>query len=129
MTFSTSMRTALAAAILTVFAIGTANAGSIFTPALFLGSSNQIVCIATNTTNATLTVTVRIIGILGNSQDTCMLAPNDPGGCQVFRADSGYCKITVAALSNAQVGQQVRGVLFTRKTSAPFALEAVVQAQ
>lgn len=121
---------ALTAAALSLCAIGTANAGAIYTPALFLGSSTQLVCIATNTTGGVLNVRVTIIGVLGNATQTCALDPNDGGGCQTFRDnDAGYCKITVNGLTNAQVAQQVRGVLFTRKTVAPFAIEAVVQAQ
>jgi len=129
MTFS-RLRAALLAAALSLCATGAANAGAIYTPALFLGSSTQLVCIATNTTGGVVNVRVTIVGVLGTATDTCALDPNDGGGCQVFRDnDAGYCKISVTGLSNAQVAQQVRGVLFTRKTTAPFAIEAVVQAQ
>ena len=114
----------------TLFAGGLAQAGSISTPAIFQGGGNQIVCIATNATGAPITVTVRIFGVLGDTTDTCTIDPNDPGGCQVFRNnDAGFCRITVAALSNAQVAQQVRGVLFSRKTTSPFTVESIVQAQ
>jgi hypothetical protein len=130
MTFTGNTRAAFAAAAISLFAIGTANAGSIYTPALFKGGADQLVCIATNTTAATIHVTVKIIGVIGNATETCDLDPNDGGGCQAFRNnDAGYCRITVSSLTNAQVAASVRGVLFTRKTMAPFNIEAVVQAQ
>ncbi|MGZ9124620.1 MAG: hypothetical protein ACXW48_16420 [Candidatus Binatia bacterium] len=114
----------------TLFAGGLAQAGSIYTPAIFSGGGNQVVCIATNATGAPITVTVRIFGVLGDATDTCTIDPNDPGGCQVFRNnDAGFCRITVAALSNAEVAKRVRGVMFSRKTTSPFTVESVVQAQ
>ena len=130
MTFSIKMRVALAAAALSLFATGAANAGMIFTPAIFLGGGTQIVCIATNTTGGVIHVTVRIVGVLGNATQTCALDPNDGGGCQVTRDnDAGYCRISVTGLTNAQVASQVRGVLFSRKTVSPFTVESIVQAQ
>jgi hypothetical protein len=129
MTFP-AMRAALAAATLTICAIGTANAGSISTPTIFKGDSDQIVCIATNVTAAPIHVVVRIYGFGANATTTCDVDPNDPGGCEAFRAaDGGFCKITVAAMTNAQVAASLRGVLFGRKTTAPFAIQQVVQAQ
>jgi len=73
---------------------------------------------------------VRIFGFGANGTTTCDVNPNDPGGCEAFRdADGGFCKITVSAMSNAQVAASLRGVLFARKTTAPFAVGQLVQAQ
>ena len=58
------------------------------------------------------------------------LAANDKPGCPVFRdSDSGYCRITIKNMSNAEVAATVRGSMFARKTSSPFTIGPVVQAQ
>jgi len=112
--------------------LGAANAGGISTPILFLSNNTtQVVCIANNVTaSATLSVTVKIIGIVsGGSTDTCSLPATDRGGCQVVFSGAGQCRISIAGFTNQQVRDSVRGVMFTRPITAPFALEAVVQAQ
>jgi len=124
------MKAALAAAGF-VFASSAANAGSIYTPMIFMGNTDQLVCVVVNVSNAPITVNVRITGVLGNVADTCTLQPLDAdGSCQVFRNnDAGFCRITVSGLTAAQVAARVRGTLFARKTTAPFSVESVVQAQ
>jgi len=130
MTLTTMARSFVAAMTLGVLPLGAANAGSISTPVLFKGAGNQIICIANNITNATLSVTVKIVGVLGNDTQTCSLGPNDAGGCEAFRNnDAGYCIISMTGLSNAQVAQRLRGVLISRRTTSPFTTDAVVQAQ
>ena len=120
---------AAAAAALLLYA-GTANAGSISTPILFLGGTNQLICIANNVGSGNVTVRVRIIGTITTTTETCTIPPNDPGGCQHFLNDqSGYCVIFNNNITDAQLKARVRGVMFTRSTSAPFAIQAVVQAQ
>jgi hypothetical protein len=112
--------------------VGMANAGSIFTPIVFLGAGNQIVCVANNVSSQTIRVTVRIVGLVngGVSAQTCTLEPNDFGGCQIFRdADGGHYQITVANVEQDQARAMVRGVLFSRRTTAPFATDSTVQAQ
>src|SRR5690349_3350433 len=102
MTFSKMTRTSLGASALALAATTSAIAGSISTPTIFKGDSDQIVCIATNVTAAPIHVVVRIYGFGANATTTCDVDPNDPGGCEAFRnADGGFCKITVAAMSNA----------------------------
>ena len=61
--------------------------------------------------------------------DTCTLAANDRAGCEVFFNGAGQCRIGIANLTNAQVRDRVRGVMFLRRTTAPFAIEAAVQAE
>ena len=123
-------RSLLIGAAFGLLPVGAANAGSIFTPALFKGSSDQIVCIATNVTAASIHVSVKIWGVLGNAAQTCTLAPHDAGGCQAFRnGDAGYCQIFVGTMTDAQVAASLRGVLLSRKTMAPFTVEASVAAR
>lgn len=130
MSIFSALRAGAVAATATIFQLAPAHAGSISTPILFLGSSNQTVCIASNVTAGTITVGVRIIGIVsGGASDTCTLPPNDRGGCEVFFNGAGQCRISVANLTNGEVRQRVRGVMFLRRTTAPFSIEAVVQAE
>jgi hypothetical protein len=130
MNISGITRSILAGVSLALFQAAAANAGSIYTPTIFKGDSDQIVCVATNVTAAQIHVVVRIFGFGANATTTCDVDPNDPGGCEAFRnADGGYCRITVAAMSNAQVAASLRGILFARKTTAPFAVSQIVQAQ
>jgi hypothetical protein len=78
---------------------------------------------------AAITVTVRIVGFSGNSQDTCNLPAGDTNGCQVFRNnDAGHCRISSAVDTNT-LRARVRGVLFSRRTTSPFTIFAVVQAE
>jgi hypothetical protein len=112
--------------------LGTANAGQIATPILFISNtSNQLVCIANNVSGAATTVTVKILSLIGNTQgsDTCTLPVGDRAGCQAFLNTSGHCVITVSGLTNDQVRARLRGVMFSRSTTGPFATEAVVQAE
>ena len=123
-------RTAFAATAFALLSFGSANAGSINTPIIFLGSGTQLVCIGNNVHNTPLTVTVRIVGLNTNSQQTCTLPVGDREGCQAFKnGESGRCQIIINGLTNAEVAQRVRGVMFSRKTVAPFAMEGTVQAQ
>jgi hypothetical protein len=109
---------------------GAANAGSIYTPIIFLGGADQLVCIASNTEGAPLDITVRIIGSQTTSTTSCTVPAGDRGGCQGFKNnESGRCKISVANLTNAQVRARVRGVMFARKITAPFTIGALVQAE
>jgi hypothetical protein len=122
-----SISAAMAALLLCA---GTASAGSISTPVLFLGGTNQLVCIANNVSDADVTVKVRIIGTVSTTTETCTIPPNDAGGCQNFLNDqSGYCVIFNNKLTDAELKQRVRGVMFTRSTTPPFSIEAEVQAQ
>jgi len=107
-----------------------AYAGSISTPIIFQGNSDQLVCIANNVSTSQITVTVRIKGFLSTATDTCVLPANDVDGCQVFLNNAaGQCRIIIAGLTNSQVREVARGVLFSRKITAPFATDAVVQVQ
>jgi hypothetical protein len=125
-------RNILAAMAFTLLPLGAAHAGSLFTPIIFAGSGNQIVCIANNVGTQTIKVTVRIIGLIsgGVSSQSCSLAAGDHEGCQAFRNnDGGHCQITVTSLEQDQLRAQVRGVMFSRKTVSPFSVESAVQAQ
>lgn len=114
----------------TLFTTGVANAGTIYTPSIFAAGGNQVVCIATNTAGADLSVTVTIVGLGGNSTETCTIGPADAGGCQAFRNnDTGYCKIAVMGLSNAQVAARIRGTFFSRRTTSPFTIFTQVDAR
>jgi hypothetical protein len=129
MTASRRILGLLAGICLGAFGFTGAQAGSIQTPIMFSGGGNQIVCIASNASTQSVTVTVLIIGFFGNSAQTCTLTPADRNGCQAFRDDAGRCRITVAGLTNAQVRERVRGVLFGRTTAPPFTTFWSVQAQ
>jgi len=130
MKYSALTRSLLAGAGVSLLAAGAANAGAIYTPMLFLGDGDQIVCIANNVSPSQITVVVSIRGTSGNTTEQCVLAANDADGCQAFRnGDGGYCRITVKAMTNAEVFANVRGSLFTRKTTPPFAAGAIVQAR
>ncbi len=114
----------------TLFTAASANAGSIYTPSIFASGGNQVVCTAVNVAGADLSVTVMIIGLTGNATETCTIGPTDAGGCQAFRNnDTGYCKITVAALTNAQVAARIRGTFFSRRTTSPFTIFTQVDAR
>jgi hypothetical protein len=120
---------ALAFAAFTLVSLNAVHAGSISTPIIFLGDSTQLVCIANNVTNASIAVTVRIIGQSTTTVNNCTLPVGDRNGCQAFKnGESGHCVIVMSNLTSAEVAQRVRGVLFSRKTAGPFTLEAVVQA-
>jgi hypothetical protein len=107
-----------------------AYAGTISTPIIFKGNSDQLVCIANNVSTSQIKVTVRIIGFFNTATDTCVLPANDVFGCQVFLNNAaGQCRISISGLTNSQVQEVARGVLFSRKITAPFATDAVVQAQ
>jgi hypothetical protein len=107
-----------------------AYAGTISTPIIFKGNSDQLVCIANNVSTSQIRVTVRIIGFFSSATDSCVLAANDVFGCQVVLNNAaGQCRISISRLTNSEVQQVVRGVLFSRKITAPFATDAVVQAQ
>ena len=130
MTVFNVSRSILAGLAFTLASAGMVNAGQIETPMLFLGGSTQLICIATNATTQPVTVTVRIIGTIGTSVETCTLPANDRNGCQGFRnGEAGRCRIVVTGISNDQVRARVRGVMFTRITTAPFTIGAVVQAE
>ena len=107
-----------------------AYAGTISTPIIFQGNSDQLVCIANNVSTSQIRVTVRIIGFFNTASDSCVLAANDVFGCQVVLNNAaGQCRISISGLTNSQVREVARGVLFSRKITAPFATDAVVQAQ
>ncbi len=104
---------------------------TLFTPYIFTGGGNQLVCIANNISNTTVSVKVRIVGLIHNSNENCSLPSGDRDGCQAFRDnESGYCRIIVVGVPAGDGLKYVRGVLFARKTtSAPFTMEGAVQAQ
>jgi hypothetical protein len=105
-----------------------ATAGTLTTPTLFQGSG-QNVCIAINVGNQPLTVTVEIVGFFGGgNEDTCALQPGNPEGCQAFHNGAGYCKVTAAGTNNV-VRQNVRAVMMNRNTTAPFTINATVEAR
>jgi hypothetical protein len=125
------LRGTLAGIAVAFLQFGTATAGQIATPILFLSNNtNQVFCTANNVSASSVTVRVTIRGVVsGSATDTCTLPANDRGGCQVVLAGAGQCRISVTGLTNAQVADRVRGVMITRSTAPPFAIEAVVQAQ
>lgn len=130
MQFFKGSRSILASMVFTLLPLGVAQAGSVKTPMIFLGGGTQLVCIANNVHSAQVTVVVKIIGTVDNAQQSCVLPAGDRDGCQAFKnGQAGYCVISIAGMTNAEVATRVRGVLFTRKTVAPFAMEGTVQAQ
>jgi hypothetical protein len=112
-----------------LLSLGPADAGTISTPIIFLGGGNQLVCIANNVSTQAITVTVRIVGFSGTSQETCNLPAGDNDGCQAFRnGDGGHCRIT-SVVDTATLRARARGVLFSRRTTSPFTINALVQAE
>lgn len=130
MSISRILHTKAAALFFTTLSLGVANAGTLSTPILFTGGVNQLICIANNVSNQPITVTVRMIGLTGTSIETCTLPAGDNQGCQEFRNnDAAHCTIT-AGVEQSELRARVRGVMFSRRTtSAPFTIEAVVQAE
>jgi hypothetical protein len=127
LSFSRRFGAGLAVAILS---LGAASAGTISTPMIFLGGGNQLICIASNVSSTATTVIVRIIGTTGVSAQTCALPAGDNDGCQAFRNnDAGRCTITVNNLEQSEVRARIRGVLFSRRITAPFTMEGTVQAE
>ncbi|HEX9906814.1 MAG TPA: hypothetical protein VGA77_17850 [Propylenella sp.] len=123
-------RAVIAAGAMLVLGAGAAGAGSISTPILFLGGTDQLLCVANNVSGSSIKVKVRIVGNATTSTQTCTLPAGDRDGCQGFlNGESGYCKIFNNNISTSQLKSRVRGVLFTRDTTAPFALQSVVQAE
>jgi hypothetical protein len=132
MNIRTAVRPAFVGATLTLLTTGVANAaGVISTPIIFLGNANQIVCIANNVSNSSVKVRVRIFGnIGGTATETCTLPSGDTEGCQVFlNNEGGHCRISVKGLTDEEVRNSIRGVLFSRKTVSPFSSDFLVQAQ
>jgi hypothetical protein len=130
MRISTTFRTIIASAAFALLFMSSSYAGQTFTPILFLGGGNQLICIANNVSGAPLTVRVKIVGINSDGQQVCALPASDRDGCQAFlNGQSGHCRIFVNNLTNAQVRERVRGVMFARTTSPPFTIGPVVQAE
>jgi hypothetical protein len=122
--------TILAGALFTLASFGPASAGALFTPIIFIGGNDQLLCIANNVSPNTITVRVTIIGFFASSPvEVCTLAPGDKFGCQQFLNDqSGHCRI-VSSISTPDLRAGVRGVMFSRITTAPFTVDAIVQAE
>ena len=125
------LSTAVAAALISAFTVLPAQAGKIVTPMLFMGGTNQLICIATNASNTTIIVKVNILGNLGGvGTETCTLTANDTNGCQAFlNNNAGHCRISIVGTSDAVVREKVRGVMFNRSTSPPFSIETSVEAR
>jgi hypothetical protein len=125
------LRATIAGLAVAVLQLATANAGTISTPILLLSNdTDQVLCIATNVSGAPITVKVTILGVIsGAPTQTCTLPVNERAGCSVVFFGAGQCRILITGLTHDQVLERVRGVMFTRAISAPFAIEAVVQAQ
>lgn len=121
----------IAASLFSIAATIPAQAGKIVTPMLFMGGTNQLVCIATNATSSTINVKVKIIGNLGGvGTENCTLTANDTAGCQAFLNDNaGHCRISMDNNTNAEVREKVRGVMFNRLTTSPFTIETSVEAR
>jgi hypothetical protein len=130
MKFFSIASTALALMASMLLSLSAVHAGTLNTPIIFLGSGTQLVCIANNVTASPIAVVVRIVGQSTTTTQSCNLPAGDRNGCQAFKnGESGHCSITMSNLTNAEVAQRVRGVMFSRKTVAPFAMEGTVQAQ
>jgi hypothetical protein len=129
--FMKTFSAALAAAALLLAAAIPAQAGKIVTPMLYMGGTNQLVCIATNASSSTIKVKVKIIGNLGGiGNESCTLTANDTAGCAAFLNDNaGHCRISMDGNSNAEVREKVRGVMFNRLTTNPFTIETSVEAR
>jgi hypothetical protein len=125
------LSTTLAATLISVFTVLPAQAGKIVTPMLFMGDTNQLVCVATNASSSTIKVKVKIIGNLGGvGTESCTLTANDTNGCQAFlNNNAGHCRISIDGTSNASVREKVRGVMFNRSTTGPFIIETSVEAR
>lgn len=107
---------------------GIAEAGTITTPTLFQGSG-QNVCVVTNVSAVPRQVKVEIVGFFDTGDEaTCLLDPGDPEGCQAFLNGAGYCKVTAAG-TNADVRTRFRAVMMNRNTTAPFTINATVEAR
>lgn len=132
MIISNVSRNILAGMAFTLLPLAAAQAGSIKTPIIFKGNSDQLICIANNVHTAAVTVIVRIVGITNptDATQTCTLPVGDKEGCTAFLNNArGHCVITITGATNADVAARVRGVLFSRRITAPFATDALVQAQ
>lgn len=122
----------IAVSMFSIAAAIPAQAGKIVTPMLYLSNNtNQLICIATNASSSSINVKVKILGNLaGTGTEECTLAAGDTEGCAAFLNDNaGHCRISISGISDSDVRSKVRGVMFSRTTSAPFALEAVVEAR
>ncbi len=122
----------IAASLLSITAAIPAHAGSIETPMLYLSSTTkQLICIATNASNSSINVRVKIIGNLGGTAtENCILPAGDINGCSTFlENNAGRCRISVNGMLSNDVRERVRGVLFTRNAPSPSTIEAVVEAR
>ncbi len=109
---------------------GSANAGVISTPIIFLGQGTQLICIGSNISAVPVTMTVKIIGQSTTVTQTCTLAASDTDGCQNFlNGQSGQCRISIAGVSSDTVRARVRGVLFNRITVSPFSIFNTLEAR
>jgi hypothetical protein len=117
---------AMALAIVPALSLATfANAGTLTTPALFQGGSNQNVCVAINIGTTPVMVTVKMTGLSGaTDSDTCTMQPNDVGdSCQAFLNEMAFCRVTSTKITS------VRAVMMNRSTTAPFTINATVEAR
>ena len=122
-------KTPLIMVLAMVFALSpaaSATAGTLTTPALFLGgASSQNVCVAINIGTTPVVVTITMTGLSGaTDSDTCTMQPNDVGdSCQAFLNDMAFCRVTSTKITS------VRAVMMNRSTASPFTINATVEAR
>jgi len=111
---------------------GVARAGTLTTP-LIAPPAPQYAndCYVINVSNQPVTVTVKMVGLFGSQGDTntCTIPPGDLSDfCAAFLQGAGFCKVT-SPLATDALRRAVRAVLMTSKTTAPFQIEAIVEAR
>ncbi|MEA2985130.1 MAG: hypothetical protein QOD94_1384 [Alphaproteobacteria bacterium] len=112
-------RSILAGIAFTLLLLAPAQAGTIFTPTIITETGTQAICIANNVHTAPVTVTVKLISSINvDTSKTCTLATEDDVGCAPSKVYDPQvrvrCQISISGLTNAQVRERVRGVLFYR---------------
>jgi hypothetical protein len=111
---------------------GVAQAGTLTTPLIAPPAPEYANdCTVINVSNQPVTVTVEVIGLFSSQSNstTCTIPPGDlKDFCAAFLQGPGFCKVT-SPLGTDTLRKAVRAVLMTSKTTAPFQIEAIIEAR
>ncbi len=130
MTIFNVSRDIVAGIAFTLLSFVAAQAGSIFTPPIITQTASTATCIANNVHTAPVTVTVKLISSINvDASKTCTLAIEDDAQCFSSKTYNdpqvrARCEISISGLTNTQVRERVRGVLFYKLSGggAPFSV-------